>query len=363
MKVLALLTDGFGAGGGIARYNRDLLTAMAESGATVTALPRNAGAIPDLPVNITQLAAQRGRWLWSLTAVTEALRLRPDMIFCGHIFSAPLAAFISRALQKPLWVQAHGIEAWSRRGEAVQRAVERADLVTSVSRYTRRRLLTWCDLAPERIRVLPNTVDAAFKPRPRRADLIKRYELSGHRVVLTVGRMSAAEGYKGHDRVIRALPALTEQCPDVVYLIAGTGDDRARLEALAREAGVVDRVRFAGNIDGDELPDLYALADVFAMPSTGEGFGIAFLEAAATGIAVIGGNRDGSLDALADGAIGRVIDPDNSPALTAALQASLANPQEQNPKAVERFSFEHFSAHVAKLMGQLGLHSPSRRTG
>jgi glycosyltransferase involved in cell wall biosynthesis len=78
---------------------------------------------------------------------------------------------------------------------------------------------------------------------------------------------------------------------------------------MARESGVADRVTFAGQVPDEELPDYSALAHVFAMPSTGEGFGIVFLEAAATGLPIVGGNRDGSVDALAEGRIGRLVDP------------------------------------------------------
>ena len=66
-----------------------------------------------------------------------------------------------------------------------------------------------------------------------------------------------------------------------------------------------------GRLHGQELLDYYRLADVFVMPSTGEGFGIVFLEASATGLPVIAGNRDGSVDALAEGRIGTLVDPDD----------------------------------------------------
>ena len=93
------------------------------------------------------------------------------------------------------------------------------------------------------------------------------------------------------------------------YLVVGDGDDRQRLEELAQTTGVAHAMQFAGHVPHRELPDYFRLADVFVMPSTGEGFGIAFLEAAASGLPVIGGNRDGSVDALADGTIGTLVDP------------------------------------------------------
>ncbi len=73
-------------------------------------------------------------------------------------------------------------------------------------------------------------------PRRRRADLVARHGLAGRRVILTVGRLAAAERYKGHDRLIAALPGILARVPDAAYLIVGSGDDRPRLEQLAREA-------------------------------------------------------------------------------------------------------------------------------
>ena len=80
---------------------------------------------------------------------------------------------------------------------------------------------------------------------------------------------------------------------------------------------------FAGQVADAELADYFALADVFAMPSTGEGFGIVFLEAAASGLPVIGGNRDGSVDALAEGRIGRLVDPHSREDIEAAVVEAL----------------------------------------
>ncbi len=99
------------------------------------------------------------------------------------------------------------------------------------------------------------------------------------------------------------MPDIVAAFPDVVYLIVGGGEDRTRLEALARERTVADHVVFAGTVSADEL-SRHWLADLFVMPNTQEGFGIVFLEAAASGLRVVGGNSDGSVDALADGAIG-----------------------------------------------------------
>jgi phosphatidylinositol alpha-1,6-mannosyltransferase len=311
MRFLALLTDGFGASGGIARYNRDLMTALAHSArvSEVAVLPRFGTTACAMPAKVQQLAACPSRTAWSMRALALAADRRFDAVFCGHLYAVPLAAAIACLRRVPLWVQVHGTDAWQPPGAVQRLSLSGAALVTSVSRYTRSQLLAWADVAPHRVRVLPNTVDQAYAPRPRREDLMVRYGLQGRRVILTVGRFYALERYKGHDRIIAALPGVLTHVRDAAYLIVGSGDDRPRLARLAEEAGVADRVVFAGQVPDAELADHFALAHAFAMPSTGEGFGIACLEAAATGLPVIAGNCDVSVDALADGRIGRLFDP------------------------------------------------------
>lgn len=177
-----------------------------------------------------------------------------------------------------------------------------------------------------------------------------RYGLNDKKVILTVGRMSAAERYKGHDRIIRCLEEVRIAVPQAVYLIVGTGDDQPRLESLSRWLGISEKVIFAGPVPVDQLVDHYALADVFAMPSTGEGFGIVFLEAAAAGLPVIGGDGDGSVDALADGAVGHIINTGDKTALVDALVIALTSGIKKEVGALLRFATGNFSNHVSELV-------------
>jgi phosphatidylinositol alpha-1,6-mannosyltransferase len=278
---------------------------------------------------------------------------RYDAVFCGHLNAVPLAAMIAAPLRARLWVQVHGIEAWQPRGKVYRRALNRADLVTSVSRHTRHKLLQWADVPAHRVRVLPNTL-APASGRPQTADVrVGARNAGDDRIILTVGRLSASERYKGHDRIIAAMPAILARVPDAIYRIVGSGDDEPRLRQLAERTGVADRVDFAGQVSDHDLPHHFASASAFAMPSTGEGFGIVFLEAAAAGLPVIAGNRDGSADALADGRIGRLVDPSSQEEIIDAVLEALQARGTANPAEVERFSFENFSHHVDGLLRSL----------
>ena len=352
------MTDGFGASGGIAQYNQNLVTALARLSPRrrVVVVPRFGSASEQLPEGVEQVAPSSGRARWSLNA-TRLAASGFDIIFCGHLYAAPLAVALARLTLKPLWVQAHGVEAWRSPSRAIRLAVERARLITAVSRYTRKRLLEWANIDPALVRVLPNTILPSWRTRPKpqdqnlqaRQDLQARFGLAGKRVILTVSRMSASDAYKGHNRIIGVLSEIVCR-HDAAYLIVGGGDDVPRLKALAAATGVADRVHFAGHVPAAELADYFALADVFAMPSTGEGFGIALIEAAASGLPVIAGNRDGSVDALADGQIGRLIDPHDRNQLCDAIINALERRVEADPSAVKRFAFTNFSQHVNDLV-------------
>lgn len=351
MRMLALVTDGFGAAGGIAQYNRDLVTALAQSAAveSIAIVPRFGKPDQQLPARVTQVAPLGERLRWSATATRIALSRRFDVIFCGHLFAAPLAAALAALIRKPLWLQLHGIEAWPTPAAIVRRAAGCASLITSVSRHTRAAALRWCDIDPARVRVLPNTVDPRFAPGAPPHALRRSLALEGRRIILTVSRLSSSEGYKGHDRIIAALPRILARRPNALYLAAGDGDDRERLEALAREKQVAQNVRFAGYVSAEDLPDYYRLADAFAMPSTGEGFGIAFLEALASGLPVIAGDRDGGADAMADGALGALVDPGDESALVDAVVAALDRGA-GDASLAQRFAFANFSRLVDSLV-------------
>lgn len=358
LRMLALVTDAYGGHGGIARYNRDFFEALATDRAVGEAriLPRHAeppGSHYRLSGNpaFQQLQPTLSKWKYVLRALWLALQFRPNLVFCGHLYMTPLAAVLSSLLRIPLWVQVHGVEVFEKRGPLIRWALGRARLVTAVSRYTRAKLLEWAHIPTERVRVLPNTVDERFKPGDRE-ELKRRYGYAGIKLLLTVSRLDARQRHKGHDGVLEAIPSLLERHPNTIYLIAGDGSDRARLESVVTTRGMAAQVKFMGRVNDDQLLELYQMTDVFVMPSTAEGFGIVFLEAAACGCAVVGGNRDGSVDALGEEAIGAAVTPDDTAALVAALHAALERPA-PDAKRVSRFRRANFERHLHDLLSSI----------
>jgi phosphatidyl-myo-inositol dimannoside synthase len=364
LAVLALVTDAFGARGGIAQYNRDFLSALAAAGPqgvvvpSITVVPRHAPDQVITPTGIQQMPPRAGWVAYSLMAVAVALTRHVDLVFCGHLYMAPLAALIARLKSAKLVIQVHGIEAWPRPSPLQRAALERADLVLSVSRYTRAAVLGWAAIVPERVLVVPNTVGGALTPgdgSPLRTEL----GLTGKQILLTVGRLNARERYKGHDRVILAIPELVAEGHDVDYVVIGDGDDHARLEMLARETGVSERVHFLGEVEPQRLIEAYRMADLFVMPSTGEGFGIAFLEAISCGTPAIGLAVGGARDALADGELGTAVsEADLADALSRLLAQPKPNTNALAAAVRARFGRAAFAANVCGAILRL-LPAPS----
>ena len=357
LNVLALVTDAFGGYGGIAQYNCDFFSALCDSPLIdrVVALPRIAGEINEPPpLKLRQAEPRLARTAYALSAVATARTEGPfDLVYCGHIFHTTLSVAVQKMFGARMWVQTHGVDAWTPPTPLTRAAVRRADMITTVSRHTRSRLLEWANISPDRVRVLPNTVRPIFTPGPRSEETLAKFRLSGRKVVLSVSRLSCADIYKGHDRVIEAMAAVRRDEPNAVYVIVGDGDARSDLEALGQQRNLGDAIRFIGRVDDADLLALYRSADVFIMPSTKEGFGIVFVEAAATGLPVIAGNVDGSVDALADGAIGRLINPMSIEEIAGSLIDALRERWSGELQAARRFSYRNFADHVDALLQTL----------
>jgi glycosyltransferase involved in cell wall biosynthesis len=358
MRILVLLHDAFGGHGGIGRFNRDLLEALAVAPGVerVTALPRlipnSVGAVPG------KIDFRRdglgGRPAYLAAALRQIAAGGYDLVLCGHLRLLPLAWLAAVRCGAPLVLEIYGIDAWKRPAvPLIDRLLGRVDRVLSISRATTERFLGWAGLPGEAMLELPCCVDlGGFAPGPRDPALETRYGLAGKRVIMTFGRLVSQGRAKGMDEVMAVLPELLRRHPDLVYLIAGDGPDRPRLEALARRVGIARQVVFAGRIDEAEKAAHYRLADVYAMPSRGEGFGIVLLEAMASGVPAIGSASDGGRDALRDGVLGALVDPDDPGALAAAIERALEQPK-RVPAGLEFYAVPAFRARVAGLLPKL----------
>lgn len=347
MRVLFFCTDIYGGHGGIALFNRDLVEALLAHPACeeVVVVPRVVpypGAHP-VPPRVTYLdRAARSQAVYA----ADALRLsreKFDLVICGHVNLLPIARLASK---HPI-LMAYGIDVWKKLDRLRNRLIHDCGGVIAISEITRDRLLAWSGFRG-RTFILPNAVhleNYGIRPKPR--SLIERYRLEGKRVVLTVGRITGSERYKGFDEMVEVLPDLPS---DVVSVIAGGGNDAPRLQQKVRKLGVADRVVFTGLFPEHEKPDLYALADVYAMPSRGEGFGFVFLEAMASGIPVVASKHDGGREALLGGKLGLLVDPANPAEIRAAIVELLGHGEKRIPEGLDFFAFPNFVERLGAII-------------
>ncbi|MEI7863897.1 MAG: glycosyltransferase family 4 protein [Chthoniobacterales bacterium] len=282
-----------------------------------------------------------------------------------HLNFCPLAAAAQSLFRAPFLVSAHGIEAWNVQSPLVRWSLGKADAIAAVSEFTQNRMQETLRLPADRFEILYNTVDpASFKIQPKPTWLVERHGLRPNSpVVLTVGRLEASEQYKGYDQVLLALPTILQRSPETKYIIVGEGNDQSRLRMLVEQLGLKSSVIFAGFAPTDELGAYYALCDVFVMPSKKEGFGIVFLEAMCCGKPVVAGNGDGSVNALKNGELGILVDPDDTQAIADAVISALcrttgnpllSDPEMLRAKMLGHFGLKIFRDRVKNILGTFG---------
>lgn len=247
---------------------------------------------------------------------------------------ALLAAPLRRAGAHRILASTHGHEVgWSMLPAARQalRVIgDHTDVVTYVSKYTRRRFAA--AFGPDAaLEYLPPGVDTeTFRPDPAaRAELRKRYGLGDRPTVLCLSRLVPR---KGQDVLLVAMHRIKERIPGAVLVIAGSGPYEDRLRGFADALGLADDVVFTGRVPAAELAAHHTLADVFAMPARTrgagldvEGLGIVYLEASATGVPVVAGTSGGAPETVLDGKTGRVVDGRRADHIADAIADILAD--------------------------------------
>lgn len=361
-KVLFLTLSTFSLTGGIEKFNRAFIKALGSLQEPLR-LRSTIASMYDDNADQQYIAEQPfsgsngKRMQFVFSAFVKGLQ--QDVVILGHLNLALIGVLIKLfAPKKKLVVICHGIEVFTPVSGLKRKVLKKADRILAVSTYTKNQLIEQQQLPAEKITVFPNTIDPFFqlpatfgKP----AYLQQRYGITeDEKVIFTLTRLNSNEGYKGYDTLVKALPKLLEQGVRFNYILAGKADatELARMQALAQELQLEKHVLLPGFIADDEVIDHYLLADVFAMPSKGEGFGIVYIEAMACGLAVIAGNKDGSTEALQFGKLGTLVDPDNADELTDALLHVLqteTQPAKVQQEMLEHFSFEQFKKRLQQV--------------
>jgi phosphatidylinositol alpha-1,6-mannosyltransferase len=374
MQILLLATE-FLSVGGIQRQTRLLVAALDElltnvnGKLRVLALndPLSANLPPELAglcsTEITCYASNRVAYvLQSLAEIRQA-----DLVIYG-LLGLTLMSFAHRVLAPSTrcLLMMHGIEVWRRRSWLHALAVRNMQGYVSVSQYTLDRFCAAYSLdghAPSF--VLLNAVT----PRLFQDIAQSTPDQTGELRLLTVSRLAVSEEYKGIDSVIRAMPALLREFPNLRYAIIGDGGDRRRLESIARELCVEQHIEFLGHVSDEALKSAYQNCTVFVLPSAGEGFGLVFIEAMAFGKPVVAARAGAAPEVVWDGQTGLLVEHGDVAQLTQAIATLLQNPdlsRQMGQAGLEvvktRFSFNAFKANLSDILAACGLPvSPSCR--
>jgi phosphatidylinositol alpha-1,6-mannosyltransferase len=366
-KILFLYLKAFSSTGGIEKFNRCLLKALEDLSApslqVAAASPYEAA--PDngyFPAS-KFLASHGNKIAFVLRILFRSKDF--DTFIIGHINLAILGYLIK--VFRPtanVIVIAHGIEVWNKQRGFKLKILERADWIFAVSNFTKDKIheSNPC-ISLEKIRIFPNTIDPHF-PLPATFEkpdyLLKRYHFShDDKILLTINRLSTTEKYKRYDQIIKTLAWLKRENKNLKYLLCGKSDEseERRIHQLIQEEGLQNQVLLTGYVEGAELVDHYLLGDVFVMPSKKEGFGIVFIEALACGRPVIAGAKDGSVDALLNGKLGKLIDPDSLTELKDAIEGSLtkkdADPLTLQAKVLSAYRFENYRDRLREYLFSL----------
>ncbi|MDQ0967599.1 phosphatidylinositol alpha-1,6-mannosyltransferase [Flavobacterium sp. W4I14] len=289
--------------------------------------------------------------------------LKADVILLSHIHLINIVYFIKKIHpHKRIYLLAHGIEIWKKLSDSKLKMLNQLDKIVCVSHFTADKIMEMHHISADRIEVLNNCLDPFYYlptqfEKPQR--LLDRYHLNRENLVLfSLSRLSSSEKYKGYDHTIELLPQLLKKYPNLVYLLGGKWDavEKKRLEDLIAMNQLQDHIRMVGFIDEAELTEHFLLSDLFILPSKKEGFGIVFIEALASGLRVIAGNKDGSVDALQNGALGVLVDPDDQQEMLSSISILLKHSQNEKEKmilqekCIKAFGYTHYLRSVKSLI-------------
>jgi len=359
LRILFATPDLFGRPGGIARVSRLICKALSES-ANVERLDIVAlnDAIDQTPDTYYLPAAKHSYMPMGQNKVQfikQILRLSSkehNIYLSSHVnLLWPLWAIHCWYRCSVLVPVVHGIDVWDRLPWYRHLPLINSSMILSVSNLTKERMIQKNDVASAKVHILHNCIDPNFTVTENLNVPANKANAEWIQTpcLLTVSRLTKDDRYKGHTQVIQALAHVRQQLPTLTYYVVGEGDLVPDLQQLCKQLGITSAVQFLGYVDEATLRTLYARADLFVMPSKGEGFGLVYLEAMAYGLPVIAGNQDAAGEVIQDQATGLLVNPDDTTALADSILRLLTNPElrrqmgEMGKKvATSKFSYTGF---------------------
>ena len=335
----------------VSRYGEvmDVSTVARDDAAVIDASARYRIERQDFPASSAKLFANEirwGRWL------AERCATDVDVIHCGEIRPVGYAVWwASKRTRLPYVIYVNGGDLlrerrktarhWTKRVSAYHLLGDAAGIVANSewSAALTRDIMGEIGIAtPAPVAAIDLGTDPGqFHPSRATGRLRAQLNIADAPVMISVGRLVP---HKGQDTAIHALAALGSDFPQLQYVIVGKGDDDARLRALASALNVAERVHFVGQLIDSELAEAYATSNVYVGLSrldneiNVEGFGISFVEAAASGLPVVAGDSGGVRSAVREEETGLVVPPTDINAAAAAIGRIMSEEQTRERMAL-----------------------------
>ena len=260
MEILLLLTSVFGLTGGVHTFNRALIKATddlaSDFGLEITVFSLLDGEVPVqatadyMSSGHTRYRGFKGNKM-EFTAATLLAGWRANRVLFGHVNFSSLACGMPMPIKS---LVVHGIDVWRPLPPLQKLGISQMREILSVSEYTQEALVHFNGMPPVQLRLLPDTLDPFYSRVADRIRPAKELGLPRGQMMLAVTRLVSTEDYKRIDLVIKAMPAILRHVPDAFCVVVGHGGDRSRLQNLAQETGVADRVIFTGFVADELLP-------------------------------------------------------------------------------------------------------------
>ncbi len=369
INILFLTLRVFSATGGIEKVGRVICKALTSlpSGSSLTSLAVYSMYDKTNEANAKYIspAIFKGFGQHKLQFVTAAVKkgCTAKVVLLSHINLLMIGYVIKLFCPgTKLILIAHGIEVWAPLKGFKRYMLHKCDKIICVSEFTRQKMQDLFNLPLEKLVILNNCLDPFLLPEQNEnkdEKLLKQLGFAKSDLVLmTLTRLSSKELYKGYDQVLESIYELKKRYPSIKYLVVGKYDnaEKQRIDALVERLSLQQQVVFTGFIPDEELSLHYHLADLYVMPSKKEGFGIVFIEAMLYGLPVIAGNKDGSTDALLQGRLGLLVDPDDQAAITASIEKVMLNASAYKPNRqllMEHFGFEVYKKKLQAILNQV----------
>lgn len=368
MIVSFFYLNAYSSVGGIQKFNTNVITALniigQEQNHTINLLSlhdEKKDFAPSFKINLKSAFGNKFRFL----LLSFFYLIRSDVVFLGHCNLAfPLTVLNKYIFRKKIYLFIHGLEVWQPLPYHSKLALQHCHGILSVSNFTADKAISIHHLDKLKVSIFPNTLDF-FTPfaiaQEKPISLLERYHLKEtDHILLTLTRLSYSEKDKGYDKVIAALLELLKHNPNLKYILAGKIDEneKVRIKKLIKSLDVESSVIIPGFISQNELVAHYQLCDLFIMPSTKEGFGIVFIEATACGKPAMGGNIDGTAEALLHGELGLLVNPHSSKEIQKGIEdflshkwpEHLTNPTYLHELTLQKFGFEQMKANIRKFL-------------